>query len=70
MSFEPRRLDDMPEEGRIMMGNPAQETAVARQAAELLTDYVLSPIVPRGQAYVVNLDQIMAPPVLDWTWTD
>jgi len=44
-----------------MMGHPAQETAVAREAAEHLTDYVLTPVVPEGSAYILNLDEILSP---------
>lgn len=49
-----------------MMGNPQQETAVAREAADMLTDYVLSPLVPAGAAYILNLDEILAQP--SWSW--
>jgi hypothetical protein len=66
VSFEPRRLDAMPDHGHVTVGSPSQERLVRQSAAEHLTDYFLSSSVPPGNVYVMNMDQVFAQP--DWSW--
>jgi hypothetical protein len=66
---EPKRLDDMPDTGRVLIAHPDREQQAIKAAREQLCDYFLSNIVPTGEAYVLNCDQTFAPPLSRLWWT-
>jgi hypothetical protein len=58
---EPRKLDDMPDQGRVVLAHPSHETQARDLARERMCDYLLREIVPAGSLFWANVDQIMAP---------
>jgi hypothetical protein len=69
MSREPRKLDDMPSAGRVVLAHPSREVQARSLAREQMCDYLLREIVPAGSLFWANVDQIMAP-LLDWRHMD
>lgn len=63
---EPRKLDAMPDEGRVLIAHPSQEQRAIEVAREEMCDYHLTDLCPTGSVHVVNVDQVANPLPLDY----
>lgn len=61
MTREPKKLDAMPETGRVMIAHPSREAEAIEQARRWMTDYFLSTWAPTTAAWLMNVDQCMPP---------
>lgn len=66
---EPKRLDDLPDSGRVLVAHPDREQQAIAAAREQLCDYFLSPNGPLDGLYLLNCDQLFAPPLSNLWWT-
>jgi hypothetical protein len=52
------RLDEFPDAGRVLAGNPPIEESVRRHAEREGLDYFLSSATPMDSVYVLDMDAI------------
>lgn len=62
---EPKRLNVMPDTGRVVIAHPSREAQAIEQARRWMTDYFLSSWASPSSAYLMNVDQCMPPLTMD-----
>lgn len=61
MTREPRKLDHMPDTGRVVLAHPSREPQARSLAREQMCDYLLREIVPVKAVYWMNVDAAQHP---------
>lgn len=60
MSRRPRRLDVLPDTGRVVLAHPRDERRARLLAERYLCDYLLHDWVAIGDAFWINVDEAQA----------
>jgi hypothetical protein len=60
------KLEELPEKGQVLVGNPGDERQVRKHAEYHEVDYLLDGYVPKGRAFLINIDELAKRLPKDW----
>lgn len=58
---EPRKLEEVPVKGKVVIAHPDSETYAYVLATDCRCDYMLTRLADPGQVYVLDVDRVLVP---------